>query len=117
MEAALLVGTGAAFGAVLRYAVGEVLASERLPLATFVANLAGSVLLGLVVAAGVGTDGALLVGTGFCGALTTYSSFAVETVSLWEQGDHLRAAGYALGTLLACLTAAVLAGALIALAP
>ena len=114
MEGALLVGTGAAFGAVLRYAVGEALASERLPVATFVVNLAGSGLLGAVVAADIGPGGALLVGTGFCGALTTYSSFSVETVALWERGDHLRATGYALGTLLACLAAAGLAGTLVA---
>jgi CrcB protein len=87
---------------------------ERLPLATLVVNLTGSALLGAVVAADVGPAGGLLVGTGFCGTLTTYSSFSVETVALWERGERLRATGYALGTLLACLAAATLAGVLVA---
>lgn len=46
---------------------------------TLVANVIGAFLLGLVVGRWPGGDGVLLVGTGFCGSLTTYSMFALES--------------------------------------
>lgn len=101
--APLLVGIGGAVGAVARYAVGELLAahpvSERLPAATLVVNGLGTFLLGLLTFSGAGRDVALLVGTGACGAFTTFSSFSVQTVEAWENGKRALAAGYAFGTL------------------
>jgi CrcB protein len=108
----LLVGAGAAVGAPLRYAVARWVDSDRLPVATLAVNVAGSFLLGLLTAAGLGPDVMLALGTGFCGSLTTYSSFAAETTGLWTQDERLPATGYALGTLAACLTATTLGVAL-----
>jgi CrcB protein len=115
MESAHLVGAGGAVGAVLRHYVGVWVRHDRIPAGTLAVNVGGSFLLGLVVFAGAPTDAALLVGTGVCGSFTTYSSFSVETVRLWEADDRLRAAGYAVGTLALCLVAAALAGRLVTL--
>ena len=81
---ALLVALGAAVGAPLRYLVNHAV-RERLggtPVAgTLVVNVVGSFVLGLLV--GLGTEGwpFVLVGVGFCGAFTTFSTLAVE---LWD---------------------------------
>ena len=95
MEPAYLVGTGGAIGAVLRYLVGELVVRwqgpSSFPTATLVVNVIGSFALGAVVFSGVGEPLTLLVGVGACGAFTTYSSFSVQTVRLWEDGM----AGYA----------------------
>lgn len=53
----------------------------------------------------MGNDLVLFFGTGVAGSFTTFSSFSVETVRLWETGDHLAAVGNAVGTLLGALFA------------
>lgn len=102
---AQLVGAGGALGAVLRYLVGEFVPSERFPFGTLVVNVVGSFALGVVTFAAASTGIVLFVGIGICGSFTTYSSFSVETVRLWESGSRLRAALYAVGTLCLCLLA------------
>lgn len=109
-----LVGLGGAVGAVGRYLVGLGLADRRFPAATVAVNVGGTFLLGLVVAAGAGDRVLALVGAGFCGAFTTYATFSVDTVRLWEESPRT-ALAYAGGTLLACLLAFALAGALVGL--
>lgn len=87
---ALLVAVGAAVGAPLRLVVAH-WTRERLgaapPVGTLAVNVVGSLVLGLVV--GAALDGSLLalVGTGFCGALTTFSTLALE---LWDALDDDR---------------------------
>jgi CrcB protein len=76
----LLVALGAAVGAPLRYVAGHYLDRHgSLPVGTISANLVGAFLVGLF--SGIGLSGTLtaLLGTGFCGALTTYSGFAVQS--------------------------------------
>ena len=88
----VLVLLGGALGAPVRYVVDLMVQSRHdsvLPWGTFVVNAAGSLVLGAtaggVVAAG-GPDWVLtLAGTGFCGALTTFSTFSFETVRLAEE--------------------------------
>ena len=95
MEPGYLVGTGGAIGAILRYLVATLIArwrgSARFPLSTLVVNVVGSFALGVVIFGGFGETATLFVGVGICGAFTTYSSFSVQTVRLWEDGM----AGYA----------------------
>lgn len=113
MEPAHLVGTGGAIGAVARYTVGQLVASDRFPFSTLAVNVVGSFALGFVVFAGLDSETALLVGTGACGSFTTYSSFSVQSVRMWETGDRLRAIIYALGTLGLCLAAVGIAAGLV----
>lgn len=105
IPAALLVGIGGAVGAVARFIVGELLESHpltrALPSSTLAVNVLGTFLLGLLTFGGAGDDVALLVGTGACGAFTTFSSFSVQTVEQWEAGERALAVGYSLGMLAA----------------
>lgn len=102
-----LVAVGGAFGALARFAVDEAVAGRR---STFAVNVLGSTLLGAVAFGGIGDPAATLLGTGFCGAFTTYSSFAVEVASLAERGDWTTAARF--GALnLACALSGVGVGA------
>jgi CrcB protein len=106
----LWVALGAAAGAPARYltdrALGRLLPG-RFPWGTFTVNIVGSFVLGLVsVTAGPTTTA--LVGVGFCGALTTYSTFAYETVALTQRREAAVAAVYLMGSVVAGLAAAVL---------
>jgi CrcB protein len=84
----LLVLLGGSVGAAARYltdvSVQRVHGSE-FPWGTWTVNVAGSFVLGVASASGPGWVIAL-VGTGFCGALTTFSTFGYETVRLAEEG-------------------------------
>jgi CrcB protein len=101
----LLISIGGALGAVLRYAVGQLLREQSFPWATLVVNALGSFVLGAVVFGVSRTDVLLLVSVGFCGAFTTFSSFSFQTVNLWERDEHKRAVLNAVGNLLVSLGA------------
>jgi CrcB protein len=109
---ALAVGLGGAAGATCRHLVGLALDGRR---SLAVVNTLGSFALGAVLAAPVGAATTLAAGVGFCGAFTTFSSVAVETVVTAENGERGIAAGFAVGLLLAAVAAAV-AGAAVGLA-
>jgi CrcB protein len=81
----LLVALGAAVGAPLRYVAGQLL-DGRLPWGTVAVNWAGTFLLGWFSGLGLAGNDLALLGTGFCGGLTTYSSFVVQTT---ERGPRL----------------------------
>ncbi|PCR92109.1 fluoride efflux transporter CrcB [Natrinema ejinorense] len=120
-DPAHVVGTGGAIGAILRYWVGQRIAgrvpNDRLPLSTFVVNVVGSFLFGIAVFTGVSESTLRLVGTGICGSFTTFSSFSVETVRLYERGDRVRAIGNATANLAGSLAAITLAWGAVAVAP
>jgi len=101
-EPLALVAVGGFAGAISRYAVAGVLPGS-FPWGTLAVNVLGSFALGVVVSAPVDGTVALIVGTGFCGAFTTFSSFAFETVRLFETGQRRRATATAVGGLVAGL--------------
>ncbi|WP_166355915.1 fluoride efflux transporter CrcB [Phytoactinopolyspora limicola] len=112
---ALMVALGAAVGAPLRYLTDRFIQSRFSPVfpwGTLVVNVVGSFLAGVAIA--LWTDGRLndeaaaLAAVGFCGALTTYSTFSYETLRLFEGG----ARWYSLGNVVISVTAGVGAAAL-----
>ena len=109
---ALSVLAGGAAGALARARVGEALphGPGEWPWATFAVNIAGTVLLGwLTIRLTEMGYWRLLLGTGFCGALTTFSTFQVETITLAKEGHVGVAAGYAVTSLAAGMSLAAAA--------
>jgi len=107
------VAVGGALGAPARYGVAQLVhaGAGTFPWATFWTNVSGSFVLGVVVvlvARRFPSDRYLrpFVATGFLGAYTTYSTFAVEAVVLARDGDVALACAYAAASLAAGLAAA-----------
>lgn len=100
----VLISIGGALGASFRYIIGQLLRSTSFPWATLVVNVLGSFILGLVIFSSSAEQLVLLVGVGFCGAFTTFSSFSFQTVELWERGNSFLALCNATGNLLVSLT-------------
>ena len=114
-----LVIAGAAVGAPLRYLSDRAIQSRHdtvFPWGTFTVNVLGSLILGIiagaVTAGGASPQVQLALGTGFCGALTTYSTFSYETLRLLEDDARLFAAANVVASLVAGLGAAFLGVAL-----
>ncbi|MGS2646288.1 fluoride efflux transporter CrcB [Streptosporangium sp. LJ11] len=110
---------GGAVGAPLRYLTDRAVQARHdtvFPWGTFTVNVAGSLVLGVLTGAAlsgaVGTGVQLLLGTGFCGALTTYSTFSYETLRLAESGAILFAVTNVVASVVAGLGAVFLGLAL-----
>lgn len=91
MTAVLVTLSGAA-GAAARFGIGTAIQRRvdgDVPMATAVVNLTGALALGLSIGFGVSGD-VLVVVAGFCAGLTTYSTWMVETVALFEEGPGMR---------------------------
>ncbi|SDD66007.1 fluoride efflux transporter CrcB [Actinokineospora iranica] len=101
MTDALLVALGAAVGAPLRYLTDRAIQARTpgsFPWGTLTVNVVGSLVLGVVTGAtlaGADQRWQTLLGTGLCGALTTYSTFSYETLRLAETGARRQAAANA----------------------
>lgn len=92
-KAVLAISLGAALGALLRWQLGIRLNAlfPTLPPGTLVANLIGAYVIGLAIAffaafAAIAPEWRLLVITGFCGGLTTFSTFSAELALLLQEG-------------------------------
>ena len=89
----LAISLGAALGALLRWVLGDKLNSlfPTIPPGTLVANLIGAYIVGVAIAffatyTALAPEWRLLIITGFCGGLTTFSTFSAELVPLLQQG-------------------------------
>jgi CrcB protein len=105
----LLVIAGASVGAPLRYLTDRTVQSRHdsvFPWGTFAVNVTGCLILGLLTGAAPSPHLQLLLGTGLCGALTTYSTFSYETLRLAEQGARLYSVLNVAGSVVAGLGAA-----------
>lgn len=107
----VLVLLGGAIGAPARFLLDRTVQSRHdsaFPWGTLSVNMLGSLVLGTLAGAATGHDTALwaLVGTGFCGALTTFSTFGYETLRLFEDRARLFAVVNVLVTVAAGLGAA-----------
>jgi CrcB protein len=106
MRDALIVALGGAVGSVARWLVGQALggAVRALPWGTLAVNVAGSLVLGMVLALWPSdrpSTGRLLLGVGFCGGFTTFSTLSAELVTMLERGQGARAGVYAAASLTA----------------
>lgn len=104
------VALGGALGSAARWSVSVVLDGDGFPWATFAVNVAGALLLGvlMVVVTDVVTGRPLLrpfLGVGVLGGFTTFSTYAVETRDLLAAGDGALASAYVLGSVVAGLLA------------
>jgi CrcB protein len=105
----LLIALGAAVGAPLRYLTDRAVQARHgspFPWGTLTVNVVGSLVLGAVAAVPASPAVTALVGTGFCGALTTWSTLGYETVRLHRSGHRGHALANALGSIAAGLAAA-----------
>ena len=102
----LYVAAGGACGATCRFLLSYLPVSDRgMPLPTFLANLIGCFLMGLIAAKaearGMDPNVQIFLKTGFCGGLTTFSAFSAETVAMMEKGHISAAAIYVAATVAA----------------
>jgi CrcB protein len=111
LKSIVAICVGASLGALLRWGLGLVLNGlfPTIPPGTLAANLVGGYLVGLAIAffatyTAIAPEWRLLVITGFCGGLTTFSTFSAELVGLLQQGR----AAWALAAAAAHLAGSVL---------
>jgi fluoride exporter len=116
MNAILLVASGGAIGSVLRYLTG--LAMTRLlgvafPYGTLVVNVVGGLLMGMFIEVLTrrfegSAELRLFVAIGILGGFTTFSSFSLDVVSLWQRGEAASAALYVLMSVILSISAVFL---------
>lgn len=109
----IMVAAGGAIGASCRYLLSLLFTQQsfaRFPTSTFLANSLGCLAIGVLFAwlnssASPSHALKLFLLTGVLGGFTTFSSFSLEALELWQQQRFLLAGGYVLGTLMICLAA------------
>ncbi len=111
----LLICIFGGLGAATRFVLDGIIRAHRthkLPVATIVINVSGSLVIGLLVGAHLGgslTDhGYLIASMGFCGGVTTFSTAMVESVRLIQAGHYTRAFANTFGTLALAVAAVAL---------
>ncbi len=105
MKQLLLVFVGGGFGSALRYLIGKWLNNPQdgIPYGTFVANILGSLLIGILLGFAAKNEAlsenhTLLLATGFCGGFTTFSAFAYENHIFLKSGDFVSFALYTIAS-------------------
>lgn len=98
----IIVGLGGSLGSLARYQLGKIVSSKvstSFPLGTFIINITGAILLGIVSGLELGNNFYLLFGDGFLGAYTTFSTFMYEGFNLFKDNDKLNAFVYIISSL------------------
>lgn len=109
----LLVGLGGAIGSMLRYAISLLITVKHFPYSTFIVNIAGSFIIGAVLALSLknelfSNNWKIFLATGICGGFTTFSAFAAENMALLQTGKYGIAFMYITASLLLGIAAVVL---------
>jgi fluoride exporter len=121
VQAYLLVFIGGGIGAALRHGVNVVLGRElgtEFPFHTLFANVSGSLVMGMLAAYFGLRMGSpqwlrLFLTTGILGGYTTFSTFSLDSIALWERGQHGWAAAYVITSVAASLAGILLGAALV----
>ncbi|WP_066220768.1 fluoride efflux transporter CrcB [Formosa haliotis] len=105
MKQLVLIFIGGGFGSILRFTISKYLNSvhANLPYGTMLANILGSLLIGIILGLAaknhfITQNHTLLLATGFCGGLTTFSTFAFENHMFIKTGDFLNFAIYSISS-------------------
>ncbi len=112
MQGLLLVGAGGALGAMGRYGISQLPWKGAFPLWTLCVNFLGAVaigfLSGLFSQRLLGERGKLFWQTGVCGGFTTFSTFSLEAVTLFQNGRYLLGGAYVLLSVALCVAGVLL---------
>lgn len=108
MKAYIYVGLGGCIGAVLRYLLSNITVRGSFPVMTFLINIVGAFLIGAVVGitgkhSAMPPEVTLFLKTGLCGGFTTFSTFSLETLNLFEKKEYVIGAGYAAASVILCV--------------
>jgi CrcB protein len=93
----IIVGIGGVFGSITRYKLGKAIAEKSdsvFPIGTFFINMIGAFLLGIVSSLGLNSNYYYLLGDGFLGAFTTFSTFMYEGFQLFQENGKMNAIAY-----------------------
>lgn len=98
----ILICVGGAFGSLARFQLGKVISEKSettFPIGTLIINITGAILLGLVSSLNISKNIYQLLGTGFLGAYTTFSTFMYEGFNLFQKNEKINAFIYILGSI------------------
>ena len=103
LRSLLFVGAGGAVGSMARYGIGHITSKyihNPFPVGTFIINIIGSLIIGILFGllsrnnSWLEQGGYLLLASGFCGGFTTFSTFALDNITLMQKGQSVTAIIY-----------------------
>ncbi|MDF2566561.1 MAG: crcB protein [Oscillospiraceae bacterium] len=110
----IFIGLGGFIGSICRYLVGLAFltASSAFPISTLIINFVGSFIIGIITEFSIkivpiNTNLLAFLTIGICGGFTTFSTFSLETINLFEKGKLALGFAYALSSVVLCLTAVI----------
>lgn len=108
----IMVGLGGALGSMLRYLISLIPVNNTFPFLTLITNLLGVLLIGFIVGLSdnlfISKKFLLFLKTGVCGGFTTFSTFSLEAVQLFQRGEPFLGTIYAILSVILCLSGIIL---------
>ena len=108
----VMVGLGGALGSMLRYLISLIPVNNTFPFLTLITNLLGALLIGFIVGLSdnlfISKKFLLFLKTGVCGGFTTFSTFSLEAVQLFQRGEPVLGTIYAILSVILCLLGIIL---------